>query len=89
LLAQAESASQEQGDNMSAIGLQWGDKQSSKLAVSTISMPMGSTTTIINQITHPNQQSLPDGSTEGDFTDDEIENTIAEIQRALLKTKRI
>jgi serine/threonine protein phosphatase PrpC len=89
LLAQAENASQEQGDNMSAIGLQWGDKQSSKLAVSTISMPMGSTTTIINQITHPNQQSLLDGSSEGDFTDDEIENTIAEIQRALLKTKRI
>jgi len=89
LLDQAENASQEQGDNMSAIGLQWGDKQSSKLAVSTISMPMGSTTTIMNQITHPSQQSSQDSSTEGDFTDDEIENTIAEIQRALLKTKRI
>jgi serine/threonine protein phosphatase PrpC len=89
LLNQAENASQEQGDNMSAIGLQWGDKQSSNLAVSTVSMPMGSTTTIMNQITHPSQQSSQDGPTEGDFTDDEIENTIAEIQRALLKTKRI
>jgi serine/threonine protein phosphatase PrpC len=89
LLDQAENASQEQGDNMSAIGLQWGDKQSSNLAVSTVSMPMGLTTTIMNQITHPSQQSLQDGPTEGDFTDDEIENTIAEIQRALLKTKRI
>jgi serine/threonine protein phosphatase PrpC len=89
LLDQAENASQEQGDNMSAIGLQWGDKQSSNLAVSTVSMPMGLTTTIMNQITHPSQQSSQDGSTEGDFTDDEIENTIAEIQLALLKTKRI
>jgi serine/threonine protein phosphatase PrpC len=89
LLDQAENASQEQGDNMSAIGLQWGDKQSSKLAVSTVSMPMGSTTTIMNQITHPSLQNSQDGPTEGDFTDDEIENTIAEIQRALLKTKRI
>lgn len=89
LLDQAENASQEQGDNMSAIGLQWGDKQSSNLAVSTISMPMGSTTTIMNQITHPSQQNSQDGPTEGDFTDDEIENTIAEIQRALLKTKRM
>jgi PPM family protein phosphatase len=89
LLNQAENASQEQGDNMSAIGLQWGDKQSSNLAVSTVSMPMGSTTTIMNQITHPSQQNSQDGPAEGDFTDDEIENTIAEIQRALLKTKRI
>ena len=89
LLDQAENASKEQGDNMSAIGLQWGNKQSSSLAVSTISMPMGSTTTIMNQITQPNQQNTQDNPTEGDFTDDEIENTIAEIQRAVLKTKRI
>jgi serine/threonine protein phosphatase PrpC len=89
LLDQAENASQDQGDNMSAIGLQWGDKQSSNLAVSTVSMPMGSTTTIMNQITHPSLQNSQDGPSEGDFTDDEIENTIAEIQRALLKTKRI
>ena len=89
LLDQAENASQEQGDNMSAIGLQWGDKQSSNLTVSTISMPMGSTTTIMSPITQPNQQNGQDGPTDGDFTDDEIENTIAEIQRALLKSKRI
>jgi serine/threonine protein phosphatase PrpC len=89
LLDQAENASQDQGDNMSAIGLQWGDKQSSNLAVSTVSMPMGSTTTIMNQITNPSLQNSQDGPSEGDFTDDEIENTIAEIQRALLKTKRI
>lgn len=86
LLDQAEKASQEQGDNMSAIGLQWGDKLSSNLAVSTISMALGATTTIMNQTTYPSQQ---DNISDGDFTDDEIENTIAEIQRALLKSKRI
>ncbi len=85
LLDQAELASQEQGDNMSAIGLQWGDKQSSKLAVSTISMAMGTTTTIMNPITQPNHH---DGASDVDLTDDEIESTIQEIQRALLKTKR-
>ncbi|MDO9205280.1 PP2C family serine/threonine-protein phosphatase [Methylotenera sp.] len=88
LLNKAESASQEQGDNMSAIGLQWGDKQSSNLAVSTISMAMGTTTTIMNPITNPNQQNQPDGATDIDLTDDEIESTIEAIQQALLKTKR-
>ncbi len=89
LLDIAENTSQEQGDNMSAIGLQWGDKQSNGLAVSTISMAMGLTTTIMNPTRYPNQPSTQDSAVDGDFTDDEIENTIAEIQRALLKTKRI
>ncbi|MEQ1768081.1 MAG: protein phosphatase 2C domain-containing protein [Methylotenera sp.] len=88
LLNQADKVSQEQGDNMSAIGLQWGDKQSTGLAVSTITMPMGATTTIMNPITHPNLQNTADDQTEVDLTDDEIENTILEIQRALLKTNR-
>ena len=88
LLNVAENTSQEQGDNMSAIGLQWGDKQSNGLAVSTISMAMGLTTTIMNPTTYPNPQNTQE-MMDGDFTDDEIENTIAEIQRALLKTKRI
>ncbi|MDI1298291.1 protein phosphatase 2C domain-containing protein [Methylotenera sp.] len=86
LLDVAENTSQEQGDNMSAIGLQWGDKQSNGLAVSTISMAMGLTTTIMNPTTYPSGQ---DAALDGDFTDDEIENTIAEIQQALLKSKRI
>ncbi|MDP3088466.1 MAG: protein phosphatase 2C domain-containing protein [Methylotenera sp.] len=85
LLNQAESVSQEQGDNMSAIGLQWGDKQSSNLAVSTITMALGSTTTIMNPVKNPNQ---PDIQINHDFTDDEIESTIEEIQEALRKTKR-
>lgn len=88
LLNKAESASQEHGDNMSAIGLQWGDKQSSNLAVSTISMAMGTTTTIMNPITNPSQKNLQGGATDIDLTDDEIESTIEAIQQALLKTKR-
>lgn len=85
LLNQAEIVSQEKGDNMSAIGLQWGDKLSSNFAVSTVTMAMGATTTIMNPVTHLNPQ---DGELSTDFTDDEIEKTIAEIQQALLKTKR-
>ncbi|WP_036301628.1 PP2C family protein-serine/threonine phosphatase [Methylotenera sp. L2L1] len=82
LLDETEAISQEQGDNMSAIGLQWGDKLHSKLAVSTVTMPMGSTTTIMNPITRPNNKENLD------LSDDDIERTIAEIQQALRKTKR-
>ena len=88
LLNQSEYVSQQQGDNMSAIGLQWGDKLSSNLAVSTVTMAMGSTTTIINPVAHPNQENQQDGTFNTDLTADEIEKTIAEIQNALRKTKR-
>ena len=83
LLNQAEIASKERGDNMSAIGLQWGDKQSSSLAVSTVLMAMGTTTTIMNPVTNNS-----DGLLNTDLSDDDIERTIAEIQEALKKTNR-
>ena len=51
-------------------------------------MALGSTTTIMNTITQPNQTGSQDTLMDGDFTDDEIENTIAEIQRALQKTQK-
>lgn len=89
LLNQAELVSQEQGDNMSAIGLQWGDKLNSQLAVSTITMPMGSTTTIMNPITRPSDEYPATDQEKHELTDDEIEKTIAEIQNALRKTKRV
>lgn len=88
LLNKAEMVSQEQGDNMSAIGLQWGDKLSSSLAVSTVTMAMGLTTTIMNPVTNPNYEHDPNGEFSHDLTADEIENTIAEIQEALRKTQR-
>jgi len=86
LLDLAESVGQEQGDNMSAIGLQWGDRLHSDLAVSTVTLPMGFSTTIMNPIT----QSDYDGQAPTDeLSDEDIEKTIAEIQLALQKTKRI
>lgn len=89
LLNQSEAASKVNGDNMSAIGLQWGDKQRSSLAVETITMPMGSTTTIMNPTTHPSTRTNLDAEAKLELTDEEIEKTIAEIQQALRRTKRV
>lgn len=84
LLDTAETSADEHGDNLSAITLQWGNKQSSHDAVSTQLMPLDESTTIINPVAH-------DHTSEGDpddLSDDEIESTIAEIQAALAKTKQ-
>ena len=80
----AEDAADEHGDNLSSIAVQWGDKQLSHDAVSTQLMPLGETTTIINAVTHQ----LPDGNDPQDLSDDDIEDTIAAIQAALMKTKQ-
>ena len=82
LMDSAEFASDEKGDNMSAIGLQWGDRSSNITAVSTLLMPLGQTTTIMNPVTHQNA----DGADPLELSDDEIENTIAAIQSALNKS---
>ena len=84
LMDAAEQAADENGDNLSAITLQWGDKQSSHSAVSTQQMAFSETTTIINPVTH---QSSDDNHID-DFSDDDIENTIAEIQAALARSKQ-
>ena len=81
IMDSAELASDERGDNLSAIGLQWGDRASSIGAVSTQLMPLGETTTIINTVTHQ-----LDGSDPTELSDADIENTIAAIQQALNKT---
>ena len=82
LMDSADFASDERGDNMSAIGLQWGDKLTGQVAVSTQLMPLGETTTIMNPVT---QQNI-DGSNPLELSDDDIENTIIAIQNALNKT---
>ena len=84
LMDSAEFASDERGDNMSAIGLQWGDRQQSSTAVSTQLMPLGETTTIMNTV----QQQNSDDMDLNDLSDDDIESTIAEIQNALNKTQQ-
>lgn len=60
LLNLAGSLNGENSDNISGIDVQWGDlpsdieseRQKNKLAVSTVTMPLGATTTIINPATH-------------------------------------
>lgn len=82
LMDSADFASDEKGDNMSAIGLQWGDRLTGQASVSTQLMPLGETTTIMNPVT---QQNI-DGSNPLELSDDDIENTIIAIQNALNKT---
>lgn len=84
LMDSADFASDEKGDNMSAIGLQWGDKLTGQVAVSTQLMPLGETTTIMNPVTHQNI----DGNNPMELSDDDIENTILAIQSALNKTQQ-
>ncbi len=84
LMDSAEFASDERGDNMSAIGLQWGDRLMSQAAVSTQLMPLGETTTIMNPVTHQNIE----GADPLELSDDDIEKTIAAIQNALNKTQQ-
>jgi PPM family protein phosphatase len=83
LMDSAEFASDERGDNMSAIGVQWGDKSFSNMTVSTQQMPLGQTTTIMNPVTHQSADGDPQ-----DLSDDDIEKTIAEIHNALIKTQQ-
>jgi serine/threonine protein phosphatase PrpC len=84
LMDSAEFASDEKGDNMSAIGLQWGERLTGQVAVSTQLMPLGETTTIMNPVTHQNM----DGVDPLELSDDDIENTINAIQNALNKTQQ-
>lgn len=99
LLNLAGSLNSENSDNISGIGVQWGDlpsdieseRQKNKLAVSTVTMPLGATTTIINPATHQqtirNDYGDESARTAKDLTNDEIEKTIAEIQAAINKTQ--
>lgn len=75
IIDDAETASATVGDNMSAIAMQWGERVTAPLTVSTLDLPAEMTTTIMNQ---------PHGL---DLTDDEIEKAIAEIQAALGRTQ--
>lgn len=84
LLDTSEKNSDHTGDNMSAIGLQWGDRQQNPQAVSTITMPLDQTTTIMNEAT---RQTGNIAAEPEDLSDEDIEKTIAEIQAALNRPK--
>ena len=86
LLDMAESLSDKHGDNLSAIGIRWGDELQSVMPGEQ-NLPLEATTTIMNPIV--SQRSSNDSEDDGlDLTDDEIERAIAEIQVALRKTQR-
>jgi len=91
LLDQAEHSSLEDGDNMSAIGLQWGDKSHNanselvlpELADSTQSFPLHATSVSNTLESYTNPLLMRDE------TDEAIEQSIAEIQQALIRTNRV
>lgn len=83
LLEIAESLADEKGDNMSAIGLQWGPAQAARAAVSTAHMGFESTTTILNTVLLDQHQQLASD----DLSDEDIDLAIAEIQSAINKSK--
>jgi PPM family protein phosphatase len=93
LITLAEKINGEDSDNISAIGMQWGelvqnDAQENNLAVSTATMPLDETTTIINPtIQLPLRNGDGEAEVAQDLTDDEIEKAIAEIQAAINKTQ--
>ena len=88
LLDTAESMSTVNGDNISAIGLQWGEPQDSLLSVSTVTMPLGATNTIMNPMSYQQTLRNDDPQAVADLTDEEIEQAITEIQVAIQKTQR-
>jgi serine/threonine protein phosphatase PrpC len=87
-LAEALNREDNHGDNISAIGLQWQELQDASLGVSTVTMPLGKTTTIINPPTYQPTIREDEAQDIPDLTDEEIEKAIQEIQVAIQKTMR-
>ncbi|MFA6040137.1 MAG: protein phosphatase 2C domain-containing protein [Methylophilus sp.] len=83
LLDTSEKDGGSTSDNMSAIGLFWGDKPKNPLTISTVTMPIDQTTTIMNV-----HESNTDGHTldADDLSDEAINRILAEINSALNKT---
>lgn len=83
LLDHAEFRGGEDGDNLSAVGLTWGDSQKSGLhheTVSTAQMPLEDVTTRLDPFSVQR-----DPASRQPVTEDDIERTIAEIQMAIKK----
>ncbi len=91
LLDQAEHSNLEEGDNMTAIGLQWGEKVHGQTTIPTQQEVSASLAPLQNHAT-PVANTLKSHTNPllmRDETDEAIEQTIAEIQQALIKTNRI
>lgn len=95
LLDQAEHSSLEEGDNMTAIGLQWGEKthgQTTKTTQSVTNTSLEQQAAPVENHVAPAANTLKSHTNPllmRDETDEVIEQTIAEIQHALIRTNRI
>ncbi len=90
MLTIAEARMGDLCDNVSAVGVQWGDTKkldSNRLFVSTVTMPMGQTTTIIDPV---EEKPTLDEKIQvmKELTDEEIEKSIQEIQTAIRNVNR-
>jgi PPM family protein phosphatase len=83
LLDLAESRADQHGDNLSVIALNWETPAGSDV-LSTATMPLDLVTTIVGQLEASPEASVRLGAVP-DLSDEEIENSIAEIQAAIRK----
>ncbi len=87
LMEMAESRDTEEGDNMSAIAINWGGLPGMQ-QVSTATMPMDLTTTIMGENTSSGAGISAKVGDVPDLSDEEIELAIAEIQSAIKKSTK-
>ncbi|HQR50826.1 MAG TPA: serine/threonine-protein phosphatase [Methylophilaceae bacterium] len=83
LLNLAESRCSNGGDNMSAVAVNWGGHSGYPLSVSTVTMPMGLTTTIHNPVPQDASETL--ATTGARLSEEDIDRAISEIQAAIQK----
>lgn len=84
LLDLAESRADQNGDNMSVIAVNWGEQPGTP-QISTATMPMDLTTTIMGPLEDDSDDTNAKVGDMPDLSDEEIENSIAEIQAAIKK----
>ncbi|HEY3326057.1 MAG TPA: protein phosphatase 2C domain-containing protein [Novimethylophilus sp.] len=84
LLDLAESRADQNGDNMSVIAVNWGEQPGTP-QISTATMPMDLTTTIMGPLEDDSCGTNAKVGDVPDLSDEEIENSIAEIQAAIKK----
>lgn len=86
LMDQAESLASENCDNLSAIGMQWGDHYEGALAISTTDMALDANSLVMNSVDMQNDLGDKKLDFQPELMEDEIEWLIAETQIAIRKT---
>lgn len=87
LLDEAESLAGRNCDNLSAIALQWGGHLDNALTISTLHMPFGASSLIMNPTHAHNALGDNELDIQPELMEDEIEWLIAETQVAISKTQ--